>query len=162
MLLFTHGFLISLVKFDTPLNILFNANSERLNDRFVAFDGTIDAGELKSIINDPAPKKEEAWNWGLMCRKLKHNTDVKVECAYSYASIAKVESINICFSEATSVYRNSAWAELVFAIFVEKREEPLIIVCSKPEHRLALVDAFRTCYVNSIQLQADNGLSDAI
>ncbi len=149
MLLFTHGFLISLVKFDTPLNILFNANSERLNDRFVAFDGTMDAGELKSIINDPAPKKEESWNWGLMCRKWKRNTDVKVQCAYSYASIAKVESINICFSEATSVYRNSLWAELVFAIFIEKREEPLIIICSKPEHRSAWVDAFRTCYVNS-------------
>ncbi len=167
MLLFTHGFLLSLVKFDTPLHNLFNTNSEKLNNRFVTidssltFDGTIDAGELKSIKNDPAPKKEVPWNWGLLCRKLKRIIDVKVECASSYASIAKVESINICFSEATRVYRNSSWAELVFAIFLEKREEPLIIVCSKPEHRSAWVDAFRTCYVNSIQLQADNGLSDA-
>ena len=158
MLLFTHGFLLSLVEFDTPLHILFNSNSEKLNDQFIAIE---DAGELKSIINDLAPKKDERWNWGLLGRKLKRTLDVKVECAYSYANIAKVESINICYSEATSVYRKSSWAELIFAIFVETREEPLIIVCSKPEHRSAWIDSFRSCYVNSIQLQADSGLSDA-
>ena len=45
----------------------------------------------------------------------------------------------------------------MFAIFLKGRGEPLIMVCSKPEHRLAWVDAFRICYVNSLQLRAGNG-----
>ena len=45
----------------------------------------------------------------------------------------------------------------MFAIFLKGRGEPLIMVCSNPEHRLAWVDAFRICYVNSLHLRADNG-----
>lgn len=45
----------------------------------------------------------------------------------------------------------------MFAIYVKGRTEPLIMVCSKPEHREAWVDAFKTCCVKSVQLRADNG-----
>ena len=173
MLLFTHGFLISLVEFELPLHTLFHANSEKLKNRFIVIDtdsnivdGTIDDAVFKSVMNELAPQKTDRWNWGILGQKWKQtmtgrNMDRKVECAYSYSSITKVESVNICYSEATRVYRNSSWADLIFAIFIEKSEEPLILICSKPEHRSAWVDALCTCCVNSIKLQADNGVSDA-
>ena len=59
------------------------------------------------------------------------------------------------------MFVNSSWAELIFAIFVKERDEPLIMVCSKPEQRLAWVDAFRTCCVKSLELRANNGSKSA-
>lgn len=169
MLIFTHGFLLSRVKFDAPFHILFNDNSEKLKDRFITMVNEPDMHEtidLSSVTNTLASKNEERWNWGLLGQKMKQtmigrDVERNVECAYSYSDVAKVECIDVCHSEATSVYRNTLWAELVLAIFVEKREEPLIIICSKPEHRSAWLDAFSICYINSIHLQANNGLSDA-
>jgi hypothetical protein len=171
MLLFTHGFLLSRIELDTNLQRLLHANSEKLKDRFIVIDtdsnnndGTIDIAELKSDTNDVPPKKP--WNWGPLGDKLKQTlgsrkTESNVECAFSFSNITKLESINVCCSEVTSVYQKSSWADLVFAIFIDKRDEPLIVVCSKPEHRSAWVDAFRTCCVNSILLRAGNGLNDA-
>ena len=173
MLLFTHGFLLSRTELDTNLRRRLHANSEKLKDRFIAVDtdsnnndGAIDIAEFKSDMNDVPPKKEGRWNWGPLGDKLKQTlgggkTESNVECAFSFSNITQVESINVCCSEVTSVYQSSSWADLVFAIFIDKRDEPLIIVCSKPEHRSAWVDAFRTCCVNSILLRAGNGLSDA-
>lgn len=169
MLIFTHGFLLSRVKFDAPFDILFNANSEKLKDRFITMDDETEMHEtidLESVTKTLALKYEERWNWGLLGRKIKQTmvgpeTERNVECAYSYSDVAKVECIDVCHSEATSVYLNSLWAELVLAIFIEKREEPLIIICSNPEHRTAWLDAFSICCVNSAHLQANNGLKDA-
>ena len=134
--------------------------------RLMQPDETIDFAEFESAINDLARKKEERWTWALLGETLKRtfigqNVERKVECAFSYANIAKVESINICYSGATSVYVGSSWAELIFAIYIEARDEPFIIVCSKPEHRSAWVDAFRICCVNSVHLRADMGSSAA-
>mmetsp|Transcript_11818 Transcript_11818/g.25916 ORF Transcript_11818/g.25916 Transcript_11818/m.25916 type:complete len:605 (-) Transcript_11818:1148-2962(-) len=208
MLLFTHGFLISRMEFNSLLNILFTINSEnpeylntkQLQKRFNAIDsdqsgfldrcelrevfkgmgvpigelalsdimerfdidqdGTIELAEFESVMHELEPKKEETWSWGKLGDKLKrlfNHAETKLQCAFPLSDIEKVESINICYSEATQMFANSSWTELVFAIYIKGREDPLIMVCSKPEHRLAWVDAFRTCYVKSIGLKADNG-----
>ena len=59
------------------------------------------------------------------------------------------------------MFAHSSWGELVFAVYVKGRDDPLMIVCSKPEDRLAWVDALRTCYVKSMGLKADSGSESA-
>eukprot|EP00578_Thalassiosira_sp_NH16_P013609 CAMPEP_0181113522 /NCGR_PEP_ID=MMETSP1071-20121207/20392_1 /TAXON_ID=35127 /ORGANISM="Thalassiosira sp., Strain NH16" /LENGTH=516 /DNA_ID=CAMNT_0023197565 /DNA_START=216 /DNA_END=1763 /DNA_ORIENTATION=- len=144
-----------------------NALSD-IMDRFdFDHDGTIDFDEFESVMHEMKPKKKELWSWGSLGSKVKDTlkmsacVEQKVDCGFLLSDIKKVESINVCYSEETQMFVNSSWAELVFAIFVKGRDDPLIMVCSKPEHRLAWVDAFRTCCVNSIQLRANSGSRSA-
>ena len=138
-------------------------------DRFdVDHDGQIDFEEFERVMHELEPKEEERWSWGSIGNKLKQattltrtmtgsNVERKVQCAYPLSDIDKVESLNVCSSEATSVFVNSSWAELIFAIYVKDRYEPFIMVCSKPEHRKAWVYAFKTCCVKSVLLRAGMG-----
>jgi len=129
-------------------------------------DGTIDQSEFKAALSFSQPKKDEKrWNWmrGRVLGSLQSfikKDDLKLD-SYQLSDVEKIESINICCSEATNMYAQSSWAELVFAIFLKGTSDPLILVCSKPEHRLAWVDAFRTCFVKSTQMKADNGFESA-
>jgi hypothetical protein len=131
-------------------------------------DGLINFDEFQSVMQDLEPKKEEKrWTLGSLGEKIKRSIsgskiEPKVECAYPLSNIQKVECVNVCHSESTRVYVNSNWADLIFAVFIKGRTEgPLIVVCSKTEHCLAWVEAFRTCLLKSIQVRADNGSSEA-
>mmetsp|Transcript_50356 Transcript_50356/g.107241 ORF Transcript_50356/g.107241 Transcript_50356/m.107241 type:complete len:616 (+) Transcript_50356:155-2002(+) len=217
LLLFTHGFVLSRIEFDTLLNILFTINSENpqylgpeeLRDQFNAIDsdqsGALDRCELKEVFNGMGvpiseralsdilerfdvdqdgtidadefitamqshlqPKKaKNAWDslssWGVKLRQslTKSDGERKLDCAYQFSDIDKVEVINVCSSESTQALANSSWADLIFALFVKGREDPLVMVCSKQEQRLAWVDAFRTCCVKSMQMRADSGFGAA-
>lgn len=130
-------------------------------------DGTIDCAEFESeMLSKLQPKKESRWSWESLGEKLKNtirgsDAEQKLDCAYLLSDIEKIESTNICYSESTQMFAKSSWAELVFAIFIKGGGDPLVMVCSKPEHRLAWVDAFRTCYVKSTQLRANSGFNAA-
>lgn len=133
-------------------------------------DGTVDFDEFESLMHELVSKSEKnrtrkSWGGKLADLAMKNirgalsnssGAEKKIECAYSLLDIEKIESVNVCHSERTQMFVNSSWAELIFAIFVKGREEPLIMLCSKPQHCFAWVDAFRTCYVKSMQLSADS------
>ena len=129
-------------------------------------DGTIDFEEFETVMNElkPKPKEDERWSWGSLGEKIRKtigsrpsDAERKLECAFPLLDIEKIESINVCCSEQTELFAKSSWSELMFAIFIKGRATPLLLVCSKPAHRLAWVDAFRICYVKSVQLKADGG-----
>ena len=129
-------------------------------------DGTIDLSEFKAALSFCQPKEEEKrWNWmkGRVLSSFQSfvkKDDLKLD-SYQLSDVEKLESINICCSETTTMYAQSSWAELVFAIFLKGKSDPLVLVCSKPEHRFAWVDAFRTCFVKSTQMKADSGFESA-
>ena len=215
MLLFTHGFLLSRLEFDSLLNLIFTINSEnpeclnpkQLRERFNQIDtdesgsldrcelkelfnsmgvpigeralgsimerfdkdvdGTIEFEEFAEVMNELTPKKETSSSWslgslqktvgGMLKKSMSGPKQHKLDCAYPLSDIERIESINMCSSQDTDFFAHSSWADLVFAIFVKGRDEPLIMVCSKPEHRAAWVDAFKTVCVKSLQLRAENG-----
>jgi len=215
MLLFTHGFLLSRLEFDSLLNLIFTINSEnpeclnpkQLRERFNQIDtdesgsldrcelkelfnsmgvpigeralgsimerfdkdvdGTIEFEEFAEVMNELTPKKEMSSTWslgslqktvgGMLKKSMSGPKQHKLDCAYPLSDIERIESINMCSSQNTDFFAHSSWADLVFAIFVKGRDEPLIMVCSKPEHRRAWVDAFKTVCIKSLQLRAENG-----
>ncbi|KAL7538282.1 hypothetical protein ACHAWF_006043 [Thalassiosira exigua] len=155
-------------------------------ERFdVDSDGTISFPEFESVMHELGPKPKESRNtWGFLGdagqgltnlgQRLKKSlttedtipadglaAEGKVEYAFPLSGIDFIESINICSSEPTQMFAKSSWSDVMFALFLKGRAEPLLMVCSKPEQRLAWMDAFRICYVKSIQLSADSGSSAA-
>jgi hypothetical protein len=137
-------------------------------DRFDADgDGLINFDDFQSVMLDLKPKKEEnRWTLGSLGERIKRSisgskVEPKVECAFPLSDIHKLEWVSFCHSESTMVYKNSNWADLVFAVFIKDRVTPLIFICSKKDHCKAWVDAFRICVVKSIQLRADSGSTEA-
>jgi hypothetical protein len=126
-------------------------------------DGTIDFAEFERVIHEGKPKKKERRSLFSLVNLGGGGaqTELKVECAWQFSDIEMIESTNVCSSEATDMFGHSSWADLVLAIYVKGREAPMILVCSKPEQREAWVEAFRTCYVKSIQMRASNGYEEA-
>ena len=118
---------------------------------------------------EPKPKKKEVSVFnrlssiGASLKKSVTSITVerKVECAWQFSDIEMIESTNVCSSESTEMFVQSSWADLILAIYLKGRDTPMILVCSKPEQREAWVDAFRTCYVNSVQLRAKIGFREA-
>eukprot|EP00585_Thalassiosira_rotula_P008715 CAMPEP_0196136728 /NCGR_PEP_ID=MMETSP0910-20130528/4940_1 /TAXON_ID=49265 /ORGANISM="Thalassiosira rotula, Strain GSO102" /LENGTH=614 /DNA_ID=CAMNT_0041397063 /DNA_START=35 /DNA_END=1879 /DNA_ORIENTATION=+ len=131
-------------------------------------DGTIDVNEFISEMQSQLkPKKTSTWDslssWAkdLGGTLVGTETERKLDCAYLFSDVEKVESINICSSESTKALANSSWADQTFAVFVKGKDDPMLMVCSKPEQRLAWVDAFRVCFVKSTQMKADSGFEAA-
>mmetsp|Transcript_14754 Transcript_14754/g.31269 ORF Transcript_14754/g.31269 Transcript_14754/m.31269 type:complete len:619 (-) Transcript_14754:64-1920(-) len=135
-------------------------------------DGTIDCDEFEAALQSHLkPKIVSSWNWGATLGSISNkvrqsfvgNTESKpkLDSGYLFSDVVKIESTNVCYSESTQMFAKSSWADLVVAIFVKGEKDPLVLVCSKPEARLAWVDAFRTCYVKSIQLRASSGSKEA-
>jgi hypothetical protein len=122
--------------------------------------GTIDFHEFKQVLNELAPKDEPK-----QCNSLFGNlkktlmgglsqSDIKrkLDFAFPLSDIERVESLHVCHSAKTEMFANSSWREVAFAVFIRFRKNPLIMVCSKPQHREAWIDAFRVCLVNSRKL----------
>lgn len=132
-------------------------------------DGTIDFEEFERVMHDlePKPAAEDRWSWGSSLSslgdKLKKTLSVgtaiegRVDHAFLFSDIEYVESINICYSKSTQMFVQSSWGELIFSIFIKDKKEPLIMVCSKPDHRSAWVEAFCCCFVKSLHMRAQSG-----
>eukprot|EP00571_Detonula_confervacea_P009854 CAMPEP_0172301438 /NCGR_PEP_ID=MMETSP1058-20130122/3326_1 /TAXON_ID=83371 /ORGANISM="Detonula confervacea, Strain CCMP 353" /LENGTH=716 /DNA_ID=CAMNT_0013011551 /DNA_START=78 /DNA_END=2228 /DNA_ORIENTATION=+ len=87
----------------------------------------------------------------------------KVEHATLFSDVARVDSLNICHGD-DSVSRelaNSAYALTSFSVTLHDRmDDPLIFVCSKPEHRDSWVDAFKPGVVHALSKQSAKGMSE--
>ena len=141
-----------------------------LDDIMARFDaddnGIIEYSEFLAMMQSLVkPKKGGGWSWESLGEKMMSmmHTKDKLECAYQLSEIDRIESLNVCCSKPTKMITHSPLREVTFAIFLKCRdyEKPLLVVCSKPEHRLAWVDALRTCYVKSAQMKADCGCTVA-
>lgn len=210
LLLFTHGFLLSRITFDTLMDILtskrkgkalheasFNSIDadgsgnidrcelkeafSRLNipvgehtidsimDRFDDDgDGQISSEEFALALQGVAPKNEKWGYLGTVGSKIKSSlagtatgAEQKLACAYEYTEIDRIESVNACYSDANRVFATSSWAELVFTIHLKGGAAPLVLVCSKPEQRLAWVGALHSCSATSTQSKTSSELHSA-
>jgi hypothetical protein len=208
LLLFSHGFLVSRIEFDSLMTLLLAKNGNpaqftraQLQKRFDAIDsdhsGELDRCELREIFtgmgvpigesalsevmnridtdNDgtitfeefavameelaPTPKEEKTLFGSLGKRLMKALTpsDVqrKLDCAHLLTDVERIECLNICYNRKTKVFAESSFGHLSFAILVKGEEQPLVVICSKPEHKDAWINAFKVCIVNSVKNSTD-------
>lgn len=77
----------------------------------------------------------------------------KVQVASKFSSVSRIDSFNIsCGEDSTSrdIVR-SIHAHTAFSVTLKDREDdPLIFVCSKPEHRESWVDALRPLVIRAL------------
>ena len=123
------------------------------------YSGTIDFQEFKQVLNELTPKDEpQSYSlFGNLRKTLmgglsKSDIKRKLDMAFPLSDVERVESLHICHSAKTEMFANSSWAQISFAIFIRSRNHPLILVCSKPEHREAWISAFKVCLINSRML----------
>jgi len=209
LLLFTLGFLLSRIEFDSLMSLLFAMKNgdpaqftrAQLKKRFDSIDsdhsGEIDRCELREIFtgmgvpigesalsevmsridtdNDgtitfeefavamedlaPTPKEEKTLFGSLGKRLMKALTpsDVKrkVDCAALFTDVGRIECLNVCHSSKTRMFAESSFGDLSFAILLKGEEQPLVVICSKPEHKDAWINAFKVCIVNSVKNATD-------
>ena len=77
----------------------------------------------------------------------------KVQVASKFSSVSRIDSFNISSGEdSTSRYiARSIHSQTAFSVTLKDREDdPLIFVCSKPEHRKSWVDAFRPLVIRAL------------
>lgn len=210
LLLFTHGFVLSRIEFDSLMHLLFamkngdpnQFTSAQLRKRFDDIDsdnsGEIDRCELREIFlglgvpvseralsevmskidadNDgtitfeefeaamqdlaPTPKEEKTIFGSLGKRLMKalSSSDMqrKLECAYLLTDVERIECLDTCHSVSTRMFAESSFGNLSFAVFVKGQAQPLVMICSKPEHKNAWINAFKICLVNSVQNATEN------
>ena len=121
-------------------------------------DGFINFDELQCAMLEltPTPKKEKTL-FGTMGKTLtnmfssKDSVQRKLDGAYLLSDIERIEGLNTCHSAKTRMFAESSFADLSFAVIVKGQEQPLVMICSKPEHKDAWLNAFKVCIVNSIQ-----------
>lgn len=80
----------------------------------------------------------------------KKNT--KVERAMLFSSVARVDSLDICHGDhhACIEVSKSEYAETSFSVTLNgKKNDPIIFVCSKQEHRDSWVEAFKPVMVRA-------------
>lgn len=81
-----------------------------------------------------------------------------VESASVFASVVRVDSLNICHGgDAKSMdVANSAEAQVSFSVTLkERKNDPLVFICSRPEYRDAWVDAFVPVVIPSLRKSID-------
>ena len=141
--------------------------SELMEKFDVDHDGKITFEEFELVMRelDPKPQLDQNKNsvsfWNSLGEQLKkalNPSGVKrmLETAYPICDIDRIESLNVCYSPNTKMFAESSWADVTIAMYIKGREDPLIMVCSKPEHRAAWIDAFRVCIVNSVRFRSDS------
>mmetsp|Transcript_6123 Transcript_6123/g.8926 ORF Transcript_6123/g.8926 Transcript_6123/m.8926 type:complete len:446 (+) Transcript_6123:247-1584(+) len=210
LFLFTHGFLLSRIEFDSLMNLLLATKSAdpeqftsaQLKKRFDEIDsdqsGEIDRCELREIflgmgvpIGESAltevmhkidtdedgtitfdefeyamkelcpTSKEEKTFFGSLGKRFKNafgsSSDVQrtLEYAYLLTDVEKIECLSVCHSAKTRMFAQSSFGSLSFAIHVRGQEQPVVLICSKPEHKDAWINAFKVCMINSIQNATD-------
>ncbi len=210
LFLFTHGFLLSRIEFDSLMNLLLalesgnprQFTSAQLKKRFDEIDsdrsGEIDRCELREIFLgmgvpigeialteimhkidtdedgsitfdefesamkelSPTPKEEKTF-FGSLGKRFKNafgsSLDVQrtLECAYLLTDVEKIECLSVCHSAKTRMFAQSSFGSLSFAIHVRGQEQPMVLICSKPEHKDAWINACKVCIINSIQNATD-------
>ena len=81
--------------------------------------------------------------FGSFQKEVKSST--KVDSASVFSSVVRVDSLNICHGEdsMSTDIANSSQAQLSFSVTLkERKSDPLIFLCTRPEYRDAWVDSF--------------------
>jgi len=209
LFLFTHGFLLSHIEFDSLMNMLLamksgdpeQFTSAQLKKRFDDIDsdnsGEIDRCELREIFQGmgvpvgesalsevmrridsdedgtitfdeferamqelaPTPKggKSLFGSLGERLSKAFSSSDMqrKLDGAYLLTDVERIECLSICHSAKTRMFAQSSFGDISFAIHVKGQEQPLVMICSKPAHKDAWINAFKVCIVNSMKNATD-------
>ena len=218
LLLFSHGFLLSRIEFDSLMNLLLTIKSgnpehftsaqlkKRFNDIDSDHSGEIDRCELREIFlgmgvpigentltevmrkidydedgtitfdefelamqqlaPTPTPPKRKTSIIGSLGKRLSNvflspsEMQRKLECACLFTDVEKIECLSMCHSATTRMFAQSSFGNLSFAIHVRGQEQPLVLICSKPEHKDAWINAFKVCIVNSVQNATDTSAKE--
>ena len=87
--------------------------------------------------------------------------DRKLDKAYLFKDIEYIESIGVSSSASTKHIANSSFKDLAFAVFPKSGNEEMIFICSKPEQRMAWMDALSTCLINSKRFGSNGAVTDS-
>ena len=140
---------------------------DNIMERFDANgDGVIDLKEFQEACEEQQPKNAR---WGYLGAvvgdKIRHSLGggdpPKVAGAYDYRDVEGVDSLNISYDTTNELFATSSWAETVFAVRLRGKDVPLVLVCAKPEQRLAWVEALTTCVAQSMRCRAASELHAA-
>lgn len=125
-----------------------NASSPSTNARSLGLDDSIhDKNGLKRILGAFSGKRKTT----------------NVEYASLFSDVARVESLNISHGDdsASREIANSAYAQTCFSVTLnERKNDPLIFVCSKPEHRDSWVEAFKPGVVRALMKSSAKGMPE--
>ena len=131
---------------------------ENIIERFdVDGDHEISYSEFEKVMHELGPTNEDKSLLGrlsLFGRKVQEQINIttgdgKLDKAYLFKDIDYIESIGVSSSASTKHIASSAFKDLAFAVFPKGGGEEMIFICSKPEQRMAWIDALSTCLINS-------------
>ena len=117
-------------------------------------DGTVSFDEFKSMMHKLGEEPEDEENdyfWLGLGRKLKraltkNGVTRKLDVAFQMSDIERIENMGVCRSNETKMLVDSDLAPLTLAIYLNGVRHPLVVMCSKPAHVEAWVEAFRICF----------------
>lgn len=139
---------------------------ENIIQRFdIDGDHEISYDEFEKVMHELEPTLEDKSLLGRLSLFGKQvqktiNGDGKLDKAYLFKDIDYIESIGISSSARTKHIANSAIKDLAFAVF-PKNGEVLVFLCSKPEQRMAWIDALSTCLINSKRFGSNETVTDS-
>lgn len=118
-------------------------------------DGIISLDEFKAMMEELQGTKQDGQNfWQGLGQKIKSvmsNKGVtrKLELAFQMSDIDNVEKVEKLIENDKHMrrYVGKDLASLCIAVNLKNMKEPMIIVCSKPDHVDAWVEAFNICHV---------------
>jgi len=114
-------------------------------------DGTISLEEFTSMMNDLQGKpdvKQTFWRGigGALKRALTTNGITrKLDAAFQMSDIERIENMGDWDSKETKLFVDPELAPLTLAVYIKDARHPLMVMCSKPGHVEAWVEAFRVC-----------------
>mmetsp|Transcript_56541 Transcript_56541/g.120084 ORF Transcript_56541/g.120084 Transcript_56541/m.120084 type:complete len:732 (+) Transcript_56541:26-2221(+) len=124
-----------------------NSSSSSINSKSSGLDDSEhDANGLKKLLD-----------------RFQRRKTTKVEYASLFSNVARVDSLDICHGDdlISREIANSAYAQTVFSVTLnDRKNDPLIFVCSKPEHRNSWVDAFKPGLVSSLMKSSAKGMTE--
>lgn len=135
---------------------LTNSTLDNLMTRFDSdSDGIISLDEFKAMMEELQGTKQDGQNfWQGLGQKIKSvmsNKGVtrKLELAFQMSDIDNVEKVEKLIENDKHMrrYVGKGLASLCIAVNLKNMKEPMIIVCSKPDHVDAWVEAFNICHV---------------
>lgn len=147
---------------------------ENIIQRFdIDGDHEISYDEFKKVMHELEPTLEDKSLLGRLSlfgkqvqKKITTTGDgkldrAKLDRAYLFKDIDYIESIGVSSSKSTNHIAHSAIKDLAFAVFPKSGSDEMIFICSKPEQRMAWIDALSTCLINSKRFGSNETVTDS-
>ena len=87
----------------------------------------------------------------------------KAEYAALFSNVLRVDCLNICHSDdpASRDIANSTYAQTSFSVTLnERKNDPMIFVCSKPEHRDSWIEALKPGIVRALAKSSEKEVTE--